>query len=222
MLMTFVALVLGLLTSSVKSSFDKVSNDVRGLAIHLIQLDHSLHEWGAETQATRELLRTYTATSIATTWTREPKPPGDYYPAQMPTGAEAGSELESSVTNDMLTRLELDIRQLEPRDPMHRRLLTTCIAQFERLMQTHWRLVEQTGSSISVPFYVVLVFWLAIVFSGFGLTAPRNALSYTTIALGGLSIASAIFVILELDTPFSGFFTVSSQPMRHALAQLTP
>ena len=77
MLMTFVALVLGLLTSSVKSSFDKVSNDVRGLAIQLIQLDHSLHEWGAETQATRELLRTYTATSIATTWTREPKPPGD-------------------------------------------------------------------------------------------------------------------------------------------------
>jgi hypothetical protein len=104
---------------------------------------------------------------------------------------------------------------------MQRRLLTTSIAQFERLMQTHWRLVEQTGSSISVPFYVVLVFWLAIVFGGFGLTAPRNALSYTTIALGGLSIASAIFVILELDTPFSGFFTVSSQPMRHALTHLT-
>ena len=55
----------------------------------------------------------------------------------------------------------------------------------------------------------------------FGLTAPRNALSYTTIALGGLSIASAIFVILELDTPFSGFFTVSSQPTRHALTHLT-
>ena len=219
MLMTFVALVLGLLTSSVKSSVDKVGNDLKGLAVQLIQLDRSLREWGAETQATRELLRTYTATSIATTWTRETNPAGNYYPTQVPTGA--GSELESSVTNDMLTRLELDIRQLEPRDPMHRRLLTTCIAQFERPMQIHWRLVEQTGSSISVPFYVVLVFWLAIVFVGFGLTAPRNALSYTTIALGGLSIASAIFVILELDTPFSGFFTVSSQPTRHALTHLT-
>jgi hypothetical protein len=58
-------------------------------------------------------------------------------------------------------------------------------------------------------------------FGGFGLTAPRNALSCTTIALGGLSIASAIFVILELDSPFSGFFTVSSQPMPHALTHLT-
>jgi len=94
----------------------------------------------------------------------------------------------------------LTIRQLEPRDLMHRRLLTTSIAQFERLMQTRWRIVEETGSSISVPFYVVLVFWLAIVFGGLGLTAPRNALSYTTIALGGLSIVSAIFVILELDS----------------------
>ena len=60
MLMTFVALVLGLLTSSVKASFDKVGNDLRGLAIQLIQLDRSLREWGPETQPTRELLRTYT------------------------------------------------------------------------------------------------------------------------------------------------------------------
>src|SRR5438552_12274432 len=73
MLMTFAALVLGLLTSSVKSSFDKVGNELRGLAIQLIQVDRSLREWGPETEPTRELLRKYTAASIATTWTREPK-----------------------------------------------------------------------------------------------------------------------------------------------------
>jgi hypothetical protein len=219
MLMTFAALVLGLLTSSVKSSFDSVGNELRGLAVQLIQLDRSLHEWGSETQSTRELLRTYTAAAIATTWTEEPKPPGNYYPTEAPTGP--GSYLESSVTGDMLSQIELDIRRLEPHDPMHRRLASTCIAQFERLMQTRWRLIEQTGSSISLPFYVVLVFWLAVVFGSFGLNAPRNALSYTTIGLGGLSIASAIFVILELDTPFGGLFTVSSQPMRDALVYMS-
>lgn len=57
---------------------------------------------------------------------------------------------------------------------------------------------------------------LAIVFASFGLNAPRNGLSYTTIVLGGISIASAIFVILELDTPFGGLFTVSSRSMRDA------
>jgi len=39
MVMTFAALVLGLLTSSVKSSFDKVGNDLRAVAVELIQLD---------------------------------------------------------------------------------------------------------------------------------------------------------------------------------------
>jgi hypothetical protein len=219
MLMTFAALVLGLLTSSVKSSFDKVGDDLRGLAIQLIQLDRSLREWGPEAQSARELLRTYTATAIATTWTREPRPPGNYYPVEAPTWP--GSELDSPVTDDLLARVEQGIRQLQPHDPMHQRLLTTCIAQFERLMQTRWRLVEETGSSISTPFYIVLVFWLAVVFGSFGLHAPRNALSYASILLGGISIASVILVILELDTPFQGLFTVSSQPMRNALANLS-
>src|SRR5215471_9972439 len=78
MLMTFVALVLGLLTNSVKCSFDKVGNDVRAMGIQLIQLERSLSAWGAETRPIRELLRTYTSSAIARTWEQEPKPPGDY------------------------------------------------------------------------------------------------------------------------------------------------
>jgi hypothetical protein len=38
MLVTFAALVLGLFTSSVKASFDKVGNDLNGVAIELIRL----------------------------------------------------------------------------------------------------------------------------------------------------------------------------------------
>jgi hypothetical protein len=63
--------------------------------------------------------------------------------------------------------------------------------------------------------------WLVIIFAGFGLNAPGNAVSVMTITLGALSIASVMFVILDLDTPFVGFFTVSSEPLREALAQLS-
>jgi hypothetical protein len=218
MLVTFAALVLGLLTSSVKASFDKVGNQLRGLAIEIIQLDRSLREWGTETEPIRELLRTYTASVIARTWNEEPKPAGDYYPEVVPT--DPASRLESSVLEDMLGRIERGIRLLEPSDPMHRRLQGTCIAQFEALMQTRWRLVEESGSSISTPFLMVLVFWLGVVFASFGLNTPRNLLSYTIIALGAVSIASAIFLILDMDTPFEGLFSVSSHPMRHALTYL--
>jgi hypothetical protein len=218
MLMTFAALVLGLLTSSAKSSYDKVGNDLRGLAIGIIQLDRSLREWGAETKPARELLRSYTAAAIASTWTEEPKPSGNYYPKEVTM--VSGSYLESSVLEDMLAQIERDIRQLEPHDPMHRRLAGTSIAQFERLMHSRWQLIEEAGSSISTPFYIVLVFWLAVVFVSFGLNAPRNLLSYTTILLGAVSIASAIFVIVDLDQPFGGIFSISSQPMRDALLHL--
>jgi hypothetical protein len=64
------------------------------------------------------------------------------------------------------------------------------------------------------------MFWLAVVFASFGLSAPRNLLSYLTVTLGPLAIASAIYVIVDLDRPFDGIFSVSSQPLRDALTQL--
>ncbi len=121
----------------------------------------------------------------------------------------------------MLTRLEVDLRRLEPQDPMHRRLALVILNQFERMTRMRWRLIEEAHSSISMPFYIVLTLWLVIVFASFGLSAPRNILSYITILLGALSIASVIYVILDLDTPFTGILMVSSQPMRDALAELS-
>ncbi|MGH7112950.1 MAG: hypothetical protein ACREE9_00450 [Stellaceae bacterium] len=220
MLVTFAALVLGLLTTSVKASFDSVDDDLRSFAINIIQLDRSLRQYGGEADPARALLRGYTAAAIASTWTTEPKPPGNYYPAQVSPPPSTAS-IESTSLGDMLTRLEIDLRRLEPRDPMHRRLAPVILNQFERMTRMRWRLIEEAHSSISMPFYVVLALWLVIVFASFGLSAPRNILSYITIFLGALSIALVIYVILDLDTPFTGIMMVSSQPMHDALAELS-
>ncbi len=74
--------------------------------------------------------------------------------------------------------------------------------------------------SISYPFDRILVGWLLIIFLCFGLIASRNALWIVTITLSALSIASAVLVILDLDTPFTGPIMVRSKPMRDALAYL--
>lgn len=219
MLVTFAALVLGLLTSTVKASYDTVDNDLRSFAIQLIQLDRSLRQYGSEAEPARALLRSYTAAAIASTWTQEPKPPGDYYPKVAPP--ESANSIESIALGDMLTRLEVELRRLSPPDPKDRRLAIVSLDQFERLARMRWKLIEEAHSSISVPFYAVLAFWLVIVFASFGLSAPRNAFSYVTILLAALSIGSVIYVMLDLDTPFTGLFMVSSQPMRDALAQLS-
>jgi hypothetical protein len=81
---------------------------------------------------------------------------------------------------------------------------------------------EQAGSSIAWPFLAVLVFWLAILFMGFGLFAPANATVLAALFVGALSVAGAIFLILELDRPYEGLMHLPSAPVRDALAQIGP
>lgn len=219
MLVTFAALVLGLLTTSVKASFDTISNDVRGYSTDIIQLDRLLTEYGSAADPIRQELRSYTAAAIATTWVNEPRPTGIDYPSSPPR-LPTDAALESSGLGLMLAKIELRIRMLPASDAMHQRLIGDSLNQLAALLQQRWKLIEEAHASISMPFYLVLVFWLVIVFASFGLCSPRNTLAGTVILLGGLSIASAIFVILELDTPFVGLITISSQPMRDALAHL--
>jgi hypothetical protein len=133
MLVTFAAaaLVLGLLTSSVKASFDTVDTDLRGVAIQLIQLDRSLRIYGSETVPARILLRSYTAAKIAATWADEPAPPGDYYP-RTPAGSATDMDIEDTSLGQMLSEVEADLRDLQPGDPMHRQLSLTILNQFEQ------------------------------------------------------------------------------------------
>ena len=67
---------------------------------------------------------------------------------------------------------------------------------------------------------VILVFWLDVIFISFGLFAPRNATVITALFVAGLSVSGAIFLILEMYTPFGGVIKISSAPLRAALAHL--
>jgi hypothetical protein len=71
-----------------------------------------------------------------------------------------------------------------------------------------------------MPFLVVMVFWLAVIFASFGLFAPRNATVIATLFVCALSVSGAIFLILELDSPFSGLLQISDAPLRNAIAHL--
>jgi hypothetical protein len=74
--------------------------------------------------------------------------------------------------------------------------------------------------SLSSPFFGVLVFWLIVIFLCFGLSAPFNHLSFTVTGRSALALASALFVIMDLYTPYTGLFTVSNLPARRALQQM--
>ncbi|PPQ30482.1 bestrophin-like domain [Rhodopila globiformis] len=219
MLVTFAALVLGLLTSSAKTSFDRAGNDLQALGSDLIQVDQCLRDYGPGANTARALLRRYTAAAIADTWPTEPAPEGDDYPRHLPP-SEGNGHMESATLGAMLDQVGRMLRGLEPAAVTQQRLAADCRYQFQRLDERRWKLIEDASTTISLPFYLVLVFWLVVVFASFGLSAPRNPIAFVMLGLGAVSIASAIYVILDLDTPFLGLFSLSSEPLRHALAQL--
>jgi hypothetical protein len=77
-----------------------------------------------------------------------------------------------------------------------------------------------TGSAIQWPFLTILIFWLAVIFASFGLFAPRNGSVIFVLLIGALSVAGALFLIVQMDQPYSGLIKISSAPVRAAFSQL--
>jgi hypothetical protein len=112
------------------------------------------------------------------------------------------------------------IEALSPQSDLQRSMQSQAMTLAADVGRTRLLLFEHLGTSIPVPFLVVLVFWLCIIFASFGLFAPRNATVIVVLCVCALSVAGAIFLILELDRSFEGLLQVSDAPLRAALAQL--
>jgi hypothetical protein len=213
-LVTFTALVLGLLTSSVKSSYDGFESRFRAYASDLTSLDQRLREYGDGADSIRRKLRAYVAAAIADTWREEPKPSGEYpiFPH--------GSSLERQPLGVLLVDIDVDIRRLEPADPFHHQLAELLETRMTELLRQRWILVTSEQDTISWPLLAVMTAWLMIIFGVFGLSSPRNALVYVTILSCAISISSVVYLILDLDKPLDGLIAITSQPMRDTLAHI--
>jgi hypothetical protein len=216
-LVTFTALVLGLLTSSVKTAFDDYGGQLRGYGIAMIELDQRLREYGDAADPARALLRSYVAAAIADTWPGEPRPAGDY-----PTHLRRlrPRSIEGEELGALLVRLDKTIRGLAPADEFHRQLADVLRTRITQTQELRWRLIETADPTISWPLLSLMTSWLIMIFAVFGLSSPRNKVVYATMLLCAFSIASAVFLILELDTPLDGWIVASSQPLRDALRHI--
>ena len=197
---TMSALVLSLLVASAKSAFDTRSNQLVQASADIILLDRALAHYGPETKDARSLLRDSVATVVERFWPAEGTRPISIDPNAQPVEA-----------------LAVKIEELSPQNDMQRSLRSQALTTAQDVGRTRLLLFENLGSSIPLPF---LVFWLCIIFASFGLFAPRNATVIAVLCVCALSVAGAIFLILELDRSFEGLLQVSGAPLRTALARL--
>jgi hypothetical protein len=199
---TMSALLLGLLVSSTKASYDARRTELTQIAANAILLDRALAHFGPEAADARAGLREAAEAMRRSTWSQSDEARGG-----------VAARVDREVMFDK-------IQELVPRSDAQRALQAQAVSLAIGLGQTRWLLFAQSGTTISTPFLVVVVFWLTSLFISFGLFAPRNGTAVTALVVSAISVAGALFLVLELDQPFSGIMQLSDAPLRDAIAVL--
>jgi hypothetical protein len=204
---TMTALVLGLVTASAKSSFDDVNTAIKQGTMEILAFDRALARYGPETAPIREGLKRAIGARIDAVW-----PTGSTRPVNLDPIA-SGSGLQTE-------RLVDALRGLTPRDEVQKAMQARALDLAETLLQDRWIVLSGGESTVPAPFLVVLLFWLAITFTSFGLFAPRNGTVIAVLLVCAVSIAGAMFLVLEMDGPFDGLLRASPDPLRYAYERL--
>ena len=202
---TMAALVLGLLISSAKSSFDTVNSELVHNAAGVVRLDRVLAQYGPETQEIRGLVKQSYGTWIQALVSRDPAEVAALGSVQALRGMEG---------------LQHKLKELSPRNAEQRELQTNAIQIADEVLAVRGLALLQAVGSLPIPLLVALVLWLSIIFGAFGMLTPANATVIAALFMSAFSTSVAIFLILEMTKPLDGLFTVSFAPLRAALAIL--
>jgi len=202
LLATMSALVLGLLVSSAKGSYDTERTEVIQMAAKVAFLDRMLVLYGPEAADARVRFEDAVKESVRRMWPEEAQQPAGLAP-----NTEAGNVLYSIV------------QELSPQNDLQRKLKEQATSLALELGQLRSLLVAESVPSISTPMLIIVVSWLTIIFIGFSVLAPRNMTAIAALLVSALAVSAAIFLILDLDQSFSGTIRIFSELMLNAIGQ---
>lgn len=191
---TLSALVLGLVLNSAGTSFSLRTGAIETIAMDLLKLDRLLHAYGPSTAHIRTDLQAYTR-------------------AKAEELAQSGGHDVGLTTLDRLGALSGAVLGLAPADEREKALYARAVRLIEGIEDSRWLLFEKSRMVMPTSFLVMLVLWLALLFSSFGLFAPRNGTAVTFLLLGAAAISGSIFVTLELGSSRAGFILPSVEPL---------
>jgi len=200
---TMAALLLGLLVSSAKTSYDTTRTQVMDKASKYRLLDRVLEIYGPQAAEVRGMLHVLIENETRRLW-----PDVADVPAQ--------SESKDKMGNEFYVAL----LRLEAHDDTERALKAQAASLAIELGKLLSLMEAESTTSISKPMLIVVVLWLVTIFLGFSLIAPPNTTARFALIASALCAAGAIFLILELDHPFSGIMRISNEPMLNVLSEI--
>jgi Protein of unknown function (DUF4239) len=202
---TMSALVLSLLIASASTSYDRQSNELKTLSANIILLDRTLESYGPGAKDVRDRLRDVVRQTHDRIWS--------------PDGVRPEALNSMETRNAAKANIE-QLHSLSPTTDLQRMMQSRAIQQSDGITQARLLMFEQLGGSIPVPFLTVLVFWICMLFLGFGLFSSPNPTITVALLVGALSVACAIFLILEMNDPYRGLMRISDEPLRNAMVQI--
>ena len=202
---TMSALVLGLLISSAKGSFDRINNNLIENAARVITIDHLLRDFSPETGKLRELLKQIYTTNIAILTS------GD--PTQL-------ARLDSAESMNAIETLRRGFLALTPRDDEQRALRARIVQISNEITSSRELVFLQKEGTIPMAMLAMLTAWLSIIFAAFGLCSPRNHTTVVALFVCSLCASGAVFLILEMDRPLDGLISLRAAPLHAAIEHL--
>jgi hypothetical protein len=201
---TLAALMLGLLISSTKGTFDQVNSLINQVAANYIHLDRLLDDYGPQTAPIRADLRQALQAKLHGLWPEE-----ESAAAAAPVPAET-----------LFEHMANDISCLQPATAYQTQLQSSARQLAEDLLHECW-LIKVIGEGSVPPLLLVIpVVWISFLTFLYALFSPPNVTTVTVLLVCALSIAGAIFLVDEMAGPLDGTIKVSSAPLRLALEEL--
>jgi hypothetical protein len=202
---TMTALLLGLVTADAKDSFDLTEATVRNSFYDFLTLDRTLAQYGPETRTIRDHIREVAQSRLDTSWSR------GFFDRHRGPGFQPGQGAEA---------IEDQLLALQPATDRQRWLKAEALDVTQDVLKSRWRVFGRGGASVPATFLVVVIAWLSLTFASFGLFAPRNPTVVVAFAIASISVAAAVFLILELDGPFDGLIQISKGPLQFVVDNL--
>ena len=205
MVATLSALVLGLMISSAKTSFDSDRASVVEIAADVLVIDRALAQYGDQAKPARDALRGFLERAI-----------------EGMTLYEHRIDAEAVTQEPMphMAQLQASLLALAPTTEAQRWLRARALTLSGELERARVLFAERGTGSISPAFLFVLTAWLAMLYVALALFAPSNATATLTAFGSALAFAAGIFLILELDPSFRGLIRLSHDPLVKTLELL--
>lgn len=200
------ALVLGLLIWTGYGLYMNQKSDSQSIGPLVLKLDFVLDQYGPEARRGRELLRATVMHARDRFWGGASRPGG------VPPYEQARADMQDITTF---------FAGLDPPTDRHKQLIAEAMPIFIQTVETTLLMTRRLANRAPRLLILMVIGWSALLFLCVGLLGAFNGVNLFILAVGSLAVASAFFLILEFNRPYSGLIRISPAGVDNLIAVMS-